>query len=180
MSAEKEGKTSQSKGGDRSKTSRTSLPFEPKKNRKKAAETTPETPVKAEKKVTKKTPQTKSVKRTPISKEDKQIPKAVSQRMVRRMALLSGIPTVLGISTFFVSYWIVTQTEIKLPNTAVLLVSMACFGFGVLGLSYGVLSASWEEQAGSILGWKEFTGNFGRMTAAWRSVKEQQSIENSD
>lgn len=180
MSAKKEDEIPKEKQGDRQKSARTPLPFEPKNSRKKAAKTTPEAPAKSEKKTAKKTPQRKSVKRTPISKEDKQIPKAVSQRMVRRMALLSGLPTALGISTFFASYAIVTQTKIKLPNTAVLLVSMAWFGLGVLGLSYGVLSASWEEQAGSILGWKEFTANFGRMTAAWRSVKEQQSIENSD
>ena len=169
------------KEGDRSNSLRNRLPFEPAKNRKKTAKTPSKSSVKPEKKESKKTPKVQSAKGTPISKQDKEIPKAVSQRMVRRMALLSGIPTSLGIATFFASYWIVTQTEIKLPNTAVLLVSLGCFGLGVLGLSYGVLSASWDERVpGSILGWTEFTANFGRMTAAWRSVKEERSIENSD
>ena len=102
------------------------------------------------------------------------IPEVVSQRMVRRMALLCGIPTVLGIATFFVSYFLVTNVGLKLPNVAVVLVSMGCFGLGVLGLSYGVLSASWDEDVpGTKLGWQEFTTNLGRMTSAWGSAGQK-------
>jgi hypothetical protein len=102
------------------------------------------------------------------------IPEAVSKRMVRRMALLCGIPTVLGISTFFGSYFLVTNLGLKLPNAAVVLVSMGFFGLGVLGLSYGVLSASWDEEIpGTKLGWQEFTTNLGRMTSAWRSAGQK-------
>jgi hypothetical protein len=98
------------------------------------------------------------------------IPKAVSDRMVGRVAFFSGIPTVLGMLTFIVSYFIVKQELFKLPNTAVVLVSMGFFGLGVLGLSYGALSASWDEDSpGSILGWQEFALNFGRLRSAWRS-----------
>jgi hypothetical protein len=102
------------------------------------------------------------------------IPEVVSKRMVRRMALLCGIPTVLGIATFFVSYFLVTNVGLKLPNVAVVLVSMGFFGLGVLGLSYGVLSASWDEDVpGTKLGWQEFTTNLGRMTSAWRSAGQK-------
>jgi hypothetical protein len=98
------------------------------------------------------------------------IPDTVSRRMVRRMALLSGIPTFLGMMTFVASYLVVTRGLFPLPNYAVVAVSMGFFGLGVLGLSYGVLSASWEEETpGSLVGWSEFTTNFGRMTEAWRS-----------
>lgn len=101
------------------------------------------------------------------------IPETVSRRMVKRMALFSGIPTVLGMATFVVSYFIVTQDIFELPTYAVLLVSLGCFGLGVLGLSYGVLSSSWEEDApGSPLGLAEFGDNWGRMTEAWRSQKK--------
>jgi hypothetical protein len=102
------------------------------------------------------------------------IPDAVSKRMVRRMVLLSGIPTTLGVASFFVSYFLIKNVGLKLPNTAVLLVSMGFFGLGVLGLSYGVLSASWDEDVpGTKLGWQEFTTNWGRMTSAWRSAGEK-------
>ncbi|OLP15827.1 hypothetical protein BST81_24195 [Leptolyngbya sp. 'hensonii'] len=102
------------------------------------------------------------------------IPQAVSRRMVRRMAVFSGIPTTLGVAVFFISYWIVIQGWFKLPNAIVVFLSMGCFGLGVLGLSYGVLSASWDEETtGGWLGWPEFTTNLGRMTAAWRSARQK-------
>lgn len=101
---------------------------------------------------------------------DAGIPKAVSDRMVGRVAFFSGVPTALGMLTFIVSYFIVKQELFKLPHTAVVLVSMGFFGLGVLGLSYGALSASWDEGTpGSLLGWQEFSLNFGRLRSAWRS-----------
>ncbi|MBD2463874.1 PAM68 family protein [Oscillatoria sp. FACHB-1407] len=158
--------------------SRDRLPFEPGKTRKSGDGSAKDKP---EAKPT----QTQPVKKTvsPIKKkESKQvdrsltasaIPDTVSRRMVRRMALLCGVPTFLGMSTFFVSYFVVTQHLIELPNVAVVLVSMGFFGLGVLGLTYGVLSASWDEDIpGSVIGWSEFTTNLGRMTEAWRSNKK--------
>lgn len=75
--------------------------------------------------------------------------------------------------TFVVSYFLVSQHLLKVPTVAVLLVSMGFFGLGVLGLSYGALSASWDEdRLGSWLGWQEFTKNVGVLTASWRSLKQ--------
>ena len=146
--------------------SRERLPFEPSQKRKKTAKSKPEA-----------APSKTAIEKeqqTPVSKESMTIPDAVSKRMVRRMALLSGIPTVLGISTFFISYFLVKNIGLKLPNPAVVLVSMGFFGLGVLGLSYGVLSASWDEDSlGTLLGWQEFTTNLGRMKAAWRSAGQK-------
>lgn len=142
---------------------RSALPFEPK--RKKA------TTAKAEKKP----PAPASPPRKSSSKSSSRastgIPEAVSKRMVRRMAAFCGIPTALGISSFFVSYLAVTN-GVELPTTAVLLMSLGLFGLGVVGLSYGVLSASWEDAPGSMLGVSEFRTNFGRMVSAWRSGKQ--------
>jgi hypothetical protein len=77
------------------------------------------------------------------------------------------------------SYFIVINEVFPLPNTAVLLVSMGCFGLSVVGLSYGVLSASWDEnEAGSLVGWREFQVNFGRMVEAWRANRQQKSDKN--
>lgn len=144
------------------------LPFEPASNRKKTAKKPPETdanPVTEEPKPDK---QPKATQKT--GPQAQSIPEAVSKRMISRIAVFCGAPTLLGISTFFISYLIVSKGWFDLPNTAVLLVSMGCFGLGVLGLSYGVLSASWDEDnSGSTLGWEEFNTNFGRMREAWRA-----------
>lgn len=104
------------------------------------------------------------------------IPQVVSRRMAGRMAFFCGIPTALGMLTFVVSYLIVINHWFKVPTAAVLLVSLGFFGLGVLGLSYGVLSASWDEnRVGTWLGWNEFILNFGRMRESWRSARAQRS-----
>jgi len=162
------------------------LPFEPRQKRKKSAKPQPEpatsqpTPKKNTPSKTtaptasSKTTASKKEKPSAASKESMAIPEVVSKRMVRRMGLLCGTPTVLGILTFFVSYFLVTKLGLKLPNVAVVLVSMGFFGLGVLGLTYGVLSASWDEEVpGTKLGWREFTLNLGRLTSAWRSAGQK-------
>lgn len=149
--------------------SRNPLPFEPSQKRKKKSK--PQAKPVASKAEAK--PKAKPDKPRASSSESMAIPDQVSKRMVRRMALLCGIPTALGILSFVVSYLLVVNLQIKLPNVAVVLVSMGFFGLGVLGLSYGVLSASWEEDIpGTLLGWQEFTTNLGRLTSAWREARE--------
>ncbi|MEG4507297.1 PAM68 family protein [Microcoleus sp. F6_B4] len=146
------------------------LPFEPATNRKKTPKKPPEP--QANNAALESDSADKQPKANKTGKQAQSIPEAVSKRMISRIAVFCGIPTLLGISTFFVSYLIVSNGLFDLPNTAVLLVSMGCFGLGVLGLSYGVLSASWDEEvSGSTLGWEEFNTNFGRMREAWRAAK---------
>lgn len=164
------------------------LPFEPRQKRPKNRQTQPEpSATKNTPKQDKQKPASKELSKNQVeasaskaatkknqpaavTRDSMAIPDVVSKRMVSRMALLCGIPSVLGISTFFVSYFLVTNQGLKLPNVAVVLVSMGFFGLGVLGLSYGVLSASWDEEIpGTKLGWQEFTTNLGRMTSAWGS-----------
>jgi hypothetical protein len=161
--------------------SRKRLPFEPGQSRKKSGKP-PASPQKVEKAEDSPSPskkakgEAKDSKATSVSRAEMAIPDGVSKRMVRRMALFSGIPTTFGMATFVVSYFVVTNAWFKLPNVAVVLVSMGFFGLGVVGLTYGVLSASWdEERLGGWLGWGEFTTNVGRMTEAWRSARQQKS-----
>lgn len=102
------------------------------------------------------------------------IPEVVSQRMVKRMSLFSGVPTGLGMFSFLAFYWIVSHDWLEIPTYVVLAVSLLLFGLGVLGLSYGVLSTSWEEnQQGSWWGWQEFRLNFSRTVTAWRTAKSE-------
>jgi len=146
---------------------RTRLPFEPGK-RKKQTKKQPNSQTSATS-----APGKQESAKGGMSKEQRTIPEVVSRRMVTRMALLCGVPTGLGMATFVGSYFIVMREWFPLPHIAVVLVSMGFFGLGVLGLTYGILSASWDEKTpGSVLGWSEFTTNFGRMTEAWRASKQ--------
>ena len=111
------------------------------------------------------------------SRDSGTIPEVVSKRMARRMALFCGIPSALGMLTFIVSYLLLIKGGVKLPNVAVVLVSMGFFGLGVLGLSYGLISASWdEERVGTRVGWEEFNLNFKRLREAWKSARQKKEI----
>ncbi|PZO45444.1 MAG: DUF3464 domain-containing protein [Phormidesmis priestleyi] len=99
------------------------------------------------------------------------IPKEVSDRMLRRMAVLSSSPVFLGVGIFFLAYYLKSREIVEFPPVAVLLVTMGCFGLGVLGLTYGVLSASWDAEPGSLIGLSEFKLNFGRVMDARKTSK---------
>jgi hypothetical protein len=147
---------------------RSPLPFEPNKKRQK--------PAKAIKQPVLKTPETenKPQQQRRYSKQEMAIPEVVSQRMIRRVAAFCCVPTFLGVSSLIVSYLLVTLADIQLPPIAVLLVNMGLFGLGVVGITYGVLSASWdEERPGTILGLAEFSTNWGRMTEVWRDTQKK-------
>lgn len=147
------------------KSSKESLPFEPRKKKKKQ-DKQPVTNSKA-------TVKAKSAKKSTNKREESSlsaIPDAVSKRMARRMMFFSGIPTAIGISSFFVFYWLFAQKIIEFPPYLVLLVTAGLFGLGFIGLSYSVFSASWdEEREGGFVGFNEFKLNFGRTISAWKN-----------
>jgi hypothetical protein len=144
------------------------LPYEPKgKPKASVAKKSPSKPVSSSK---------SNSSRSPRSKTTQGIPEVVSQRMAKRMLLFSGVPTLLGLSTFPISYFVFFQRGIELPNVAVLLASLGGLGLGVLGLSYGVLSASWDElMPGTKLGWQEFQLNLGRVVENFKAGRDRQN-----
>lgn len=171
---------------------RKALPFEPSKKAPKVgkptskSEKTASKPAKAASKPEKKQPSVskpqpkaavstkKTEKAPPFTKEEMAVPKVVSDRMARRMAVFCGVPTVLGMVTLVAGYIVLSRGWFHPPHIAVLLTSMGFLGLSVLGLTYGILSASWDEaEAGSVLGWQEFAVNWGRMMAAWRSTRQK-------
>ena len=144
------------------------LPFEPTRKRNKKPKATPAKPTETQSE-SQPSPQEQKKAQASLSA----IPEEVSQRMIRRMAFFSGIPTSLGIASFFVFYWIVSRELLELPPYTVVLVSMGLFGLGVLGLSYGLISASWDEgRIGTKFGWEEFKANTKRLISAWRSARQ--------
>ena len=147
------------------------LPFEPGQNRKKQPK---ETATPAATKTSQEKGSNANQKPTVSQRAFTGVPEEVSKRMARRMAFFCGIPTSLGMLTFIVSYFIVSRGVLKLPTIAVLLVSLGFFGLGVLGLSYGAFSASWDEgRVGSWLGWSEFRTNVGRAISSWKTDREK-------
>lgn len=151
------------------------IPFEPNNRSKKTKESKeskqkPSATVNVTKNAQKSTINTNS---NPKRSDSLGIPEEVNRRIVRRAALFCGIPTGLGLTTFIVSYFLVSKHIVDLPTSAVVLLSMLFLGIGVVGLSYGAISASWDEgRVGSWWGTEEFKTNFGHLRGAWKSQQQ--------
>lgn len=151
--------------------SRQPLPFKPAKGRKKQGKKSFSSP---KTKVTEKQNSPDVNQKGKRVRGESSIPEVVSRRMISRMVLLSGTPLLLALLTFVSSYFIIINELFILPNQAVLLVSIGFFGLSVIGLSYGIFSASWDEnKTGSLLGWQELKTNFQRMREAWKEAKSK-------
>lgn len=100
------------------------------------------------------------------------IPDAVANRMARRIAIATGIPTVMGMGVFIGSYLVVSQGLLDIPPSTTLVASGACFLLGLVGLSYGVLSSSWEDAPGSLLGREQIGLNISRLRSSIRAMRQ--------
>ena len=100
------------------------------------------------------------------------IPKYVADRMARRIFFTTGIPTILGMSVFVVSYVIVTRNIAEIPPSSTIAISALFFLLGLVGLSYGILSASWDKEPGSFFGTENIPMNIQRAKAAFKPASQ--------
>ncbi len=156
------------------------LPFEPRQNKKKKSPQTPSSgsqDVNAPSKTTGKSGKNRARSSTASSNNAASlsaIPDAVSKRMARRMIVFCGIPSALGMSSLVVYYWLFKQGIIDFPPYVALFVSIGFLALGVGGLSFGIFSASWDEdRVGSLFGIEELKINLPRTLTAWRNGSKQ-------
>jgi len=98
------------------------------------------------------------------------IPKVVANRMVRRVVFTTGLPTLSGMGVFIGSYILIVKGIAEIPPAITLTSSALCFFIGLIGLSYGILSASWDDTPGSLLGIENIQPNIKRMRSAFKPV----------
>ena len=101
------------------------------------------------------------------------IPRYVANRMARRVAVFTGLPSIAGMCVFVASYFVVTRGIADIPPGATLVGSGFFFVLGLVGLSVGVLTASWDKEPGSLLGFENFKPNVQRMRESIRAQKQQ-------
>lgn len=100
---------------------------------------------------------------------DATIPQVVTDRMMRRMGLSVGIPLSLGLSFFPFFYYLKKVLKIDVPTWIPFGVSFFFFGSALLGVSYGIVSASWDPlREGSLIGWNEARRNW---PVFWESLR---------
>ena len=106
------------------------------------------------------------------NKSSSGIPKYVADRMARRIFFTAGIPTMLGMSVFVVSYIIVTRNIAEIPPSSTIAISALFFLLGLAGLSFGILSASWDKEPGSFFGIENIPMNIQRAKAAFKPATQ--------
>ncbi len=109
---------------------------------------------------------------TPQTKQSSGIPKYVADRMARRIFFTAGIPTIMGMSVFVVSYIIVTRNIAEIPPSSTIAISALFFLLGLGGLSFGILSASWDKEPGSFFGIENIPLNIERAKAAFKPASQ--------
>ena len=92
--------------------------------------------------------------------------------MARRIFFTAGIPTILGMSVFVVSYIIVTKNIAEIPPSSTIAISALFFLLGLAGLSFGILSASWDKEPGSFFGIENIPMNIQRAKAAFKPATQ--------
>ena len=118
-------------------------------------------------------PQIKEKFPSKTSSKKSSIPKYVANRMARRIAFTTGIPTLSGMGVFVGSYFLISKGIAEISPTLTLVSSAMCFLVGLLGLSYGILSASWDLNPGSFLGFENIKPNVNRIKDAFKSTKQE-------
>ena len=107
------------------------------------------------------------------TRNDSGIPKYVANRMARRIAFTTGIPTLSGMGVFIGSYFLISKGIAEIAPTVTLVSSALCFLVGLLGLSYGILSASWDPNPGSFIGFENIKPNINRIKDVFKSSKKE-------
>ena len=130
---------------------RSSLPFEPKGSKQGSGN--------------------KDTKSASTAVKQEAIPRYVADRMARRVAVFTGLPTVAGMGVFVGSYLLITQGIADIAPGLTLATSGGFFLLGLVGLSFGVLSSSWDPDPGSVLGFENLKPNLQRMKETIRAAK---------
>ena len=117
-------------------------------------------------------PKIVSKKSTQNTNNKSGIPSYVANRMARRIAFTTGIPTLSGMGVFIGSYFLISKGIADISPTLTLVSSAICFLIGLLGLSYGILSASWDFNPGSFLGFENIKPNINRMKDAFKTSQK--------
>lgn len=101
------------------------------------------------------------------------IPERVAQRMGKRMLPFVGIPLFGSFASFIGFWYLATFKDMEFQPSVVATTSFAFLAIGLLGITYSVMSASWDDdREGSDLGVDEFQKNVESLKDGLSRTKE--------
>lgn len=112
-----------------------------------------------------------------VSTEAGILPEKVANRMLRRIIIFGGVPLSL-LFAFFALYFILKyKYDITVLPGVVATSTLGAVGLATAGITYGILSSSWDEQDGSRLGLEEAKTNFIRARDGLLGARQREKIE---
>jgi hypothetical protein len=105
------------------------------------------------------------------------VPEAVANRMITRIAAFFGIPVFGGLGIFVGAYVYSIKTDTVIPPNLIAYATQTPFVLGLIGITYGILSSSWDDEPGSLLGFKEASTNFGRIQEGLKRTADTASLK---
>jgi len=106
------------------------------------------------------------------------MPEKVAERAGKRGVVLGGSFYFSMLAVFGLAIFLFKAQDVVIPPTLVAFVTLILLVLAVLGGSYGLMSASWDEdREGSLLGTKEFARNMGIVGDGFRKGVLQEQYE---
>ena len=108
------------------------------------------------------------------------IPEVVANRMLMRVVPFFSLPVLAGLGVFGYFFVAAKKYEISYNPALVAFSTQAPFILALVGISYGILSASWDpETEGSALGFDEFKTNLGNILEGLRRSSDAADIKDA-
>lgn len=105
------------------------------------------------------------------------IPEKVARRMGMRMLPFVGLPLFGGMGVFVGFWYFATYRDVEVMPNVVAACTIAVLVIGLLGITYSVMSASWDpETEGSTLGLSEFNTNINNIKDGLRRSRENELL----
>ncbi|KAA8495684.1 Protein PAM68, chloroplastic [Porphyridium purpureum] len=112
---------------------------------------------------------------------DSSLPEIVANRMGKRMIVLFSVPFFTGIGGFVTVYLLSIKSDIVVLPSLVATSTLGTFGLALTGLTYGIMSASWDpDEEGSFWGFTEFKTNLLRTVEALSLQKKREKAQSRD
>lgn len=106
------------------------------------------------------------------------MPPKVAKRSAKRGMVIGGSFYGAMIAVFLVAIFIYKTQELIIPPTLMAFITLSLLALAIVGGSYGLMSASWDEdREGSVLGTEEFSKNMGIIGEGFRKATMQNEYE---
>eukprot|EP00752_Nemacystus_decipiens_P001898 g1828.t1 len=106
------------------------------------------------------------------------IPQVVADRMLSRMVPFFLLPALGGVGVFVAVYVLSHKYDYTIPAYIVAYATQAPFFVALSGITYAILSASWDEdREGSFFGFDEAKRNFGNIMEGLRRSSDRMDVE---